>query len=348
MLEATLGEIRLDGNLADAERIRIAAIAHGVAIVPFLRRAWVAGSPTVRAATLSALGALDPEGASQTALSALASETEPPQVRAAAAEALGWVPTTHALDALLEAVLDRALVREAALDALARHVEPGATPRIRERLTRLAEELGARGADPSSAGRLRWAAVGLLRLLGARGLAELERDLVAWWRAHPDSTLQVECACHLLGSDPAYADAVLREGLPGANEGEPTTTGELDGPVRQVLPEAVTLVLRSDPADAFRRLAPYLEARQAVGYFGEKRAEIILLLLLGQLGRNVTTWLSLASSQLASLGLRPDPRWIDLLREQRADVAWRTRYGALADEVSRALAASPRRRDDRR
>ena len=103
----------------------------------------------------------------------------------------------------------------------------------------------------------------------------------------------------------------LTDGLPGRNDPYTTGTGELDnGEVRHLLAAAAfTVVLGSDPSRAFDDLARYFDESETLGWFGSRRAELILEMLLYQTGWTMhSTWNSLRSRKLEQLGTRPDRR----------------------------------------
>ncbi len=104
----------------------------------------------------------------------------------------------------------------------------------------------------------------------------------------------------------------LAEGIPGSNEGQPSGTGELDNPqVRHLLAGAAFIAVRwTEPRDAFDALSPHLDPVQVAGWFGRKRAELILEMLGYQAGRvGESTWNSRRRTSLNEAGTRPDPRW---------------------------------------
>ena len=114
----------------------------------------------------------------------------------------------------------------------------------------------------------------------------------------------------------------LSKGLPGRNDPHPTGTGELDnGEVRHLLAEAAfAVVLRSDPSKALDDLARYFDESETLGWFGSKRAELILEMLLYQSGwTEYSTWNSLRERELRQLGMRPDRRWMDVCSRVRSD-----------------------------
>lgn len=144
--------------------------------------------------------------------------------------------------------------------------------------------------------------------------------------------------------DTRTADEVLQalqsltEGLPGRNDPHPTGTGELDnGDVRHLLAGAAfTAVLRSDPSKAFDDLARYFDESELLGWFGNKRAELILEMLLYQSGwTECSTWNSLRERQLRQLGSRPDRRWMDVCSRVSSDsVRLMSLATALRDRIS--------------
>jgi hypothetical protein len=279
--------------------MRAAAGLFGARMTPFLVRALREGNELHRSAAFPLLGAIAPATAEPLALAALEVADESSEVRSAAAEALGHVHTEAALEALLRARSDRPLVRTAAYAALARHADHGA-------VTRIVAEVCA-GIE-----RGRWDD-GLLPIAAAHAFRELAPDLVRRWRSDPDEHGQYEAITLLLRHDRSWARAALDEGLPGHNEGTPSGTGEPHGAVRHLFARAATLILLGDAADAFDALAGYVApAVTRRCWFERERAEVILLLLLGQLGRNETSWLAGESWELQ--GRPADPRWIEVCR----------------------------------
>jgi hypothetical protein len=133
----------------------------------------------------------------------------------------------------------------------------------------------------------------------------------------------------------------LTEGVPGRNEPHRTGTGELDnGEVRQALAGAAfTAVLRSEPGDAFDELAHYFDASQLVGWFGTRRAELILEMLLYQTGwTTYSTWNSVRERELRQLGTRPDRRWLDVCSRVKTESA---RLERLATALRERVAPGP-------
>ncbi len=125
----------------------------------------------------------------------------------------------------------------------------------------------------------------------------------------------------LTADDVNHALRELTEGLPGRNEPRPSGTGELDNPeVRHRLAAAAfTAVLGSEPRDAFEALSPHFESVQVVGWFGAKRAELILEMLAYQAGWvGESTWNSVRRRRLNEAGTSPDPRWAQVC----ARVGW--------------------------
>jgi hypothetical protein len=107
----------------------------------------------------------------------------------------------------------------------------------------------------------------------------------------------------------------LADGLPGRNSPHPTGTGELDNAeVRELLASAAsTVLLGSDPSKAFEELARYFDEEKMVGWFGTKRAEVILELLAYQSGWDLTSsWLGGSALDLQQLDCRPDRRWLGI------------------------------------
>jgi hypothetical protein len=164
----------------------------------------------------------------------------------------------------------------------------------------------------------------LERYLGARGLSPTVRDLAIAMEA-------VETNAGGLASTPTdkpSADDVRRaltalaDGLPGRNDPDPTGTGALDNAeLRHLLAGAAfTVLLGSDPGDAFDALARHFEDRELVGWFGKTRAELILELLLYQTGwTEYSTWNSLRERALRRLYTDPDRRWMDVCRRVHSD-----------------------------
>jgi hypothetical protein len=243
---------------------------------------------------------------------------EDSEVRASAAEVLGYVRTEQALTILLGAIYESPLVADAALEALEKYTGTFATAATHEELRRLVAGIAAPDFDANASAHQRRplrAVQGLISLLARRSFAEMEDELFAWWRTHPNTQVQYCAAEALLLGGVANACAVLSEGIPGTNEGTPSGTGELDGPARMLIPKAAMIILRGPAAGAFERLAPYCRADALAGWFGSKRAEVILLLLLGQLGFNPTSWLWGWADELSRSGIRPDDRWRGVAKE---------------------------------
>lgn len=109
--------------------------------------------------------------------------------------------------------------------------------------------------------------------------------------------------------------AELREGLPGRNEPSASGTGELDnGPVRHLFARAAFTVLHgANSVAAFDLLSPFFAASELQGWFGGRRALVILELLEGQVGRSLSSWLALYCYSLHFQGAIPDERWRGLL-----------------------------------
>jgi hypothetical protein len=309
---AALGEVPLQGNPFHAEQLRKLVLVHGKAATPFLVRALEAGSAPIKAAAMQALGRVDPVAATEPALAFMGSAREDPEVRASAAEVLAHVPTERALPVLLQAIYDSPLVADAALGALEEHARTFATRSVHQELRRLVNEIAAPGFDAQTnadQGRRLRAMQGLVSLVARRSFQEVEAELLAWWRTHPNTQVQYWSADALLSGGVQHACAVLSEGIPGTNEGRPTGTGELDGPARMLIPKAAMVVLRGPAPEAFELLAPYCRTAAVAGWFGNKRAEVILLLLLGQVGYNPTSWLWGWADELGRSGVLPDQRW---------------------------------------
>src|SRR5262249_36934199 len=142
-------------------------------------------------------------------------------VRAAAADALARDHSEAALLALLRATADEPLVAGAAIRALDQHRSAEATVRIREHLCSLVGDLGqgestdAKRRKRSLQAVLGLGSMGLLSLLARRSYAQLEADLVAWWRTHPVDVVKAAAAAELVGHSVDHACSILREGLPG-------------------------------------------------------------------------------------------------------------------------------------
>jgi hypothetical protein len=318
-----LARIRIDGDHADARRVRDLAKLHGAAAVPFLARAAREGSDPVMAAAIQALGRVDVDAVADRAVTVLQNAALHCDVRAAAADALAQVHSEIALDALLQVTVDDVIVSGAAVRALVHHRSAQATARIRSCLRVVVEQLdraragGAAGEEDRHARRLRRAFSGvdgnsgLLGVLVQRHDPETEADLVSWWRSHRDDSVRGTAALTMLAGGVDNALLLLNEGIPGSDAHPVAPSGELDnGPVRHVLAGGAYVVLRrSSPADAFDRLIPFFDVDERTGWFGEKRAEVILLLLIGQLGYNATSWLAGSCNDLHRCGARPDGRW---------------------------------------
>ncbi len=124
----------------------------------------------------------------------------------------------------------------------------------------------------------------------------------------------------------------LTEGLPDRNAPYTTGTGELDNAeVRHLLAGAAFVaVLRSDPSRAFDDLAHYLDESEILGWFGNRRAELILEMLLYQTGwTEHSSWNSVRERELGQLGTRPDRRWVGVcLRLGSAFIDEQTPVGA--------------------
>ena len=352
-LARTLEQISVRGNLADAQRIHGLADTYGNEVVPFLQRAAREGSPPVVAAAVQALARIDLDAAAERALALLEMPDQNPDARAAAAEVLSQVHSEDALTALIRATLDSPTVSGAAIRSLHEHRSTEATVRLRDHLRSIVDELGhpspegTANKDQQKLLARRARAVvgvdgssGLLRLLAERCYPDLESDLLSWWRSHPDIVVKAAAAQELLDRGVDHACAMLTEGLPGANDGHPMEpNGELDnGYVRHILAEAVYIVLLGAPSDAFDRLYPYFGEDQLRGWFGAKRAEIILLLLLGQVGWNPTSWLWGYADNLCRRGARPDARWRGIGSRLLGDCQL---LRGLSDELDAKLADSP-------
>lgn len=318
--------IDLAGNLRDAERLRALAGRFGIESLAFLGRASREGSPPIVVAALESLAKLDLEAAASRAFELLADAARDADERAAAASVLAEVHTDAALSALLAATVDSPLVSGAALRGLRAHSSARATSRLGELLDALVEELRRPSGDDARLARCMRAVLGLgdpglLHLVAQRSYREREAWLFEVWRSHPNVPLKAAAAMELLEGGADNAIALLTEGLPGANEATPRPPlGELDNAdVRLVLAAAGFVVLLLEPAEAFDRLAPFFAADQRRGWFGEKRAEIILLLVTGQRGLNLTTWLYGYAEKLHRRGVPPDARWSALVAPGLAD-----------------------------
>jgi len=320
-LAQAIEEVDLRGNLLDGRRICDLGKRFGPSAIGFLTRAVREGSPAVMSAALETMARVAPEQVREHALAALRAPAQAAEVRAAAAEALTGFHDGTVLDALIQAASDGPLVSAAAIASLRQHASAEATSRIRNHLSSLLEALARpAGEDERLLARKARAVFGpdgssgLLRLVAAHSYSAIEDDLFAWWRSHPDAGVKAAAARELLEGGLDNACAVLSEGLPGANEGQPKPpAGELDnGPVRLVLAEAAFVVLLGNPSEAFERLSPFFDDLELEGWFGSKRAEIILLLLLGQIGRNETSWLRGQADALHRKACRPDARWRQL------------------------------------
>lgn len=320
-LNRAIEEVDLRGNLLDGERVKRIGEIHGRNATAFLLRAAEEGSPPVIVAALQALAVAEPDAAKDRSLALLRMPDQPSEVHAGAAEALSRIHSKDALDALILATSESALVSSAAIRALREHTGTDSIRRIRDHLRSLIEALAASSRDDARLlARQAWAVVGpdgrsgLLHLAAERCYSDIEDDLFTWWRTHPDVGIKTAAAQELLEGGVDNACAILAEGLPGSNEGHPTRPqGELDnGPLRHVLAEAAFVVLLGDESKAFDLLAPFFDSCALEGWFGNKRAEIILLLLLGQTGNNETSWLWGQADELHRRGRRPDSRWREL------------------------------------
>ncbi len=137
------------------------------------------------------------------------------------------------------------------------------------------------------------------------------------------------------GDEVRRALRALAEGLVGRNDPHRTGTGELDnGEVRQLLAgSAFIAVLGSDPSNAFDDLARYFDESALRGWFGTKRAEIILEMLLYQTGwTEYSTWNSLREKELHESGARPDRRWVGVCSRVRGDSSRLNRLAAALEE----------------
>lgn len=137
--------------------------------------------------------------------------------------------------------------------------------------------------------------------------------LLTQWRTLPDVAAQGAAALQLLhhgGLD--FAISLLEEGLPGNNAGKPVSDGgELDNAtVRHLLAKAIEIVLLEEPSLAFEVLSPFLQANRRTDWFGAKRAELTMQLLLAQLQGGTSSWLSIAERKLFLDGKVPDTRWL--------------------------------------
>lgn len=304
-LDEAVAAIDLGGSLFAAQRVHALARSHGERAAPFLDRAVREGSPPVAAAALHQLSRIDPLRAAPLALPILVDRALDPELRAAAAEALAADDGADAVRALVVAWMtdDRPMVTAAALDALRRHRGMRARAALLDHTREAVAELER---SPDASVRL------AIEVAAERSYAELEPELLVWWRSHPDGRVRSAAARALLGGGVERACAILAEGVPGANTAEPhPPAGELDNAtVRFVLADAAFVVLRdADPALAFDRLSPYLDPPLRKTWFGEVRARVILLLLRGQAGQHETSWLLHHSMRLHERGVPPDPRW---------------------------------------
>ncbi len=318
-LARAIEQIRVRGNLMDAQRVRELADRYRAEAVPFLRDATRDGSPSVVAAAIQALARVDPENVAERAFAILTMPGQDSDARAAAAEALSQVHSELALTVLIQATVDSPLVSDSAIRALHEHRSTRATVRIREHLRSILDDLGRSRVGTTteedeqfSMGRRTRAALGLLGLLVQRSYSDMEAELFSLWRTHPDIVVKAAAARGLLDGSIDNAYAVLIEGLPGGNEGYPhEPLGELEnGGVRLILADAAYVVLLgASPSDAFSRLSSLFDVEKLGDWFGNKRAEIILLLLLGQVGWNPTSWLWGYADELHRRGVLPDARW---------------------------------------
>ena len=121
--------------------------------------------------------------------------------------------------------------------------------------------------------------------------------------------------------DLAEAEALLETGANGAfqilcrgvtHAPRATGTGEWDdGAVRHLLADAIFVILRdASPADAFDRLGGFLDPALHVDWFSTTRGALVLKLLVCQVGRDMSTWLSLKQRVLSSRGVTIDPRFL--------------------------------------
>ncbi len=126
---------------------------------------------------------------------------------------------------------------------------------------------------------------------------------------------------------------VLSEGLPGRNDpqGHPIAIAELQTLLANA---AYTVVSGTDPSSAFDNLAHYFDESEMVGWFGMKRAALILDMLLFQCGctRYSGTWLYEYATKLEQLGTRPDRRWLEVCsRVNRKNLPYRIKREFLKD-----------------
>ena len=133
----------------------------------------------------------------------------------------------------------------------------------------------------------------------------------------------------------------LSEGIPGRNEARPSGTGELDNPeVRHLLAGAAFIaVLGSDAREAYDALGQYLEESQTIAWFGQRRAALIVEMLLYQTGWSMySTWNSLREQEIQESGTRPDPRWAAVCSRVKRD---RSELSGLAAALAERLSAAP-------
>lgn len=321
-LARALEAVNVRGGLVDARRVTAVADTFGSAAVPFLWDCVSRGSPAVAAAALLAVARAAPERVTPLALAVMRDSSQDSEVRAAAAEALTASQAGGVLDVLLDATTDSPTVSAGALRALRQRRSAVDTAGLLGHLRALVAELSRTPVESPRLRRLTRALFGpdgrsgLLRLVTERAMPEAEGDLVSWWRSHPTPALKAAVAYELVETSVVHADSVLMEGLPGCNDGHPREPlGELDnGPVRHALAHAACAVLsRTSASAAFERLSPYVAGDTSAEWFTRMRAEIILLLLLGQVGVNPTSWLHGYAEGLRRRGVAPDTRWRTLL-----------------------------------
>ncbi|RYE90128.1 MAG: hypothetical protein EOO75_10660, partial [Myxococcales bacterium] len=303
-LDAAIAAIDLAGNLLDAERVRLLPIRHGALAAPFLSHAVAAGTPAIRGVALEGLALVDPSAGATLAFARLAAADEPVEVREGAVRALGHVPGPRALSALLEARRGSPLVAAAARAMLEQRDDLETTRLLRELVIRsLDDETG----DPEEQARRTREGLGLLPLVVRRSPDRLEGKLLSWWRTHPSPAVQYAAAEHLTGR-PENARALLDEGLPQADLDDPQSE-HLDLFTRHVLAGAITTLLRGDPARAFETLSPYLDPRETRTWYGLRRAERIVDLLVTGLGLDASTRHGVRVQVLHQSRMLPDPRW---------------------------------------
>jgi len=126
---------------------------------------------------------------------------------------------------------------------------------------------------------------------------------------------------------------VLSEGIPGRNDPQGHLIA-IAGLQNLLANAAYTVVSGTDPSSVFDNLAHYFDASEMVCWFGKKRAELILHMLLFQCGctcmMHTGTWLYTYATKLAQLGTRPDRRWLEVcLRVNKSNFSFRTKRECL-------------------